>query len=120
MERKKKGGGKTVGRRFTGGEMSKKWESRVWGGGGGKGNVFQWVWWVFFLLRLLTIFHLLCFRAFPRDNDVVERKTKCPLSPSLIIINSATLPHSPCLQNLLTLLSGESDSIRSMYCCHII
>ena len=24
------------------------------------------------------------------------------------------------LQNLLTLLSGESDSIRSMYCCHRI
>ena len=36
----------------------------------------------------------------------------CPTST--IRINPASL------QNLLTLLSGESDSIRSMYCCHRI
>ena len=32
----------------------------------------------------------------PRDNGLVARKTGCPLSPNLIIINSATLSHSPC------------------------
>ena len=37
------------------------------------------------------IFLLLCFR----NNGLVARKTGCPLSPNLIIINSATLPHSP-------------------------
>ena len=31
----------------------------------------------------------------PRDNGLVARKTGCPLSPNLIIINSATLSHSP-------------------------
>ena len=32
----------------------------------------------------------------PRDNGLVARKTGCPLSPNLIIIDSATLSHSPC------------------------
>ena len=31
----------------------------------------------------------------PRENGLVARKTGCPLSPNLIIINSATLSHSP-------------------------
>ena len=31
----------------------------------------------------------------PRDTGLVARKTGCPLSPILIIINSATLSHSP-------------------------
>ena len=32
----------------------------------------------------------------PRDNGLVARKTWCPLSLNLIIINSATLSRSPC------------------------
>ena len=32
----------------------------------------------------------------PLDNGLVARKTGCPLSPNFIIINSATLSHSPC------------------------
>ena len=32
----------------------------------------------------------------PRDNRLVAGETGCPLSPNLIIINSATLSHSPC------------------------
>ena len=32
----------------------------------------------------------------PRDSGLVARKTGCPLSLNLIIINSATLSHSPC------------------------
>ena len=35
------------------------------------------------------------FLSTPRDNGLVDRKTGCPLSPNLIIINSATLSHSP-------------------------
>ena len=31
----------------------------------------------------------------PRDNGLVARKTGCPLSPNLIIINSATRSHFP-------------------------
>ena len=31
----------------------------------------------------------------PRENGLVARKTGCPLSPNLIIIDSATLSHSP-------------------------
>ena len=31
----------------------------------------------------------------PRENGLVARKTGCPLSPNLIITNSATLSHSP-------------------------
>ena len=31
----------------------------------------------------------------PRDNGLVARKTGCQLSPNLILINSATLSHSP-------------------------
>ena len=37
----------------------------------------------------------------PRDNGLVSRKTGCPLSPNLIIINSATLSHTPCGLSLL-------------------
>ena len=33
----------------------------------------------------------------PRDNGLVARKTGCPLCPNLIIIDSATLSHSPCV-----------------------
>ena len=33
--------------------------------------------------------------SFPRDHGLVDRKTGCPLSLNLIIINSATLSHSP-------------------------
>ena len=32
----------------------------------------------------------------PRENGLAARKTGCPLSLNLIIINSATLSHSPC------------------------
>ena len=32
----------------------------------------------------------------PRDNGLVARKTGCPLSLNLTIVNSATLSHSPC------------------------
>ena len=31
----------------------------------------------------------------PRENALVDRKTGCPVSPNLIVINSATLSHSP-------------------------
>ena len=32
----------------------------------------------------------------PRDSGLLTRKTGCPLSPNLIIINSATMSHSSC------------------------
>ena len=34
--------------------------------------------------------------SIPRDNGLVARKTGCPLSLNLVIINSATLSHSLC------------------------
>ena len=56
---------------------------------------------------MLSIVHLStqkCIDNFPpplllsvsRNNGLVARKTGCPLSPNLIIIDSATVSHSPC------------------------
>ena len=45
----------------------------------------------------------------PRDNGLVARKTRCPLSLNLIIINSATLFHFPSGLSLLVEYHFISD-----------
>ena len=45
----------------------------------------------------------------PRDNGLVARKTGCPLSPNLIIINSATRSHFPPGLSLLVEYHSISD-----------
>ena len=50
----------------------------------------------------------------PRDNGLVARKTRRPLSPNLIIINSATLSHSPRGLSLYVEYHFVSDQVRGM------
>ena len=45
----------------------------------------------------------------PRDSGLAARKTGCPLSPNLIIIDSATLHHFPCGLSLLVEYHFVSD-----------